>query len=98
MEKKYFDAPFKDPINVEVFEEVGEPWETMKQELISEQEQDRELKISKFLELYKSRPRRSKMEGSQRWRQVGEARAPDKVPPSWLLGSGSCSHRYEELS
>jgi len=56
MEKKYFDAPFKDPINVEVFEEVGEPWETMKQELISEQEQDRELKISKFLELYKADP------------------------------------------
>jgi len=57
MEKKrYFEAPFKDPINLTVYEEEAEPWTTIKQQLVKENDQDKEEKIRQFLELYKSDP------------------------------------------
>merc|ERR1711884_370619 len=54
--KRYFDQPFKDPFNFEPIDEELEPWNTIARECIQEVKEEREEKISKFLEGYRTDP------------------------------------------
>jgi len=48
-QKKYFDAVFKDEFNFDPIDEELEPWSTIAREVINEDKEEREEKISEFL-------------------------------------------------
>lgn len=56
LEKPRFDSAFKDPIDLEVTEDLTEPWKTISRELLNEQDGVREKKIEEFLEKLKADP------------------------------------------
>merc|ERR1711962_334745 len=70
MDKKYFDAVFKDPFDFDPATGTGEPWKSIAADLLDENDNEKEKKMKEFLELYRADPQIARWrepEDEERW-------------------------------